>query len=75
MVVNGFSLLELRKLYIDELFNFHQELIYSLEQMGKLKEGSYAKIVSSNKENTAEETVKLLRKQMFKTIADKNKRS
>lgn len=71
MVTNGFSLLELRKLYIDELYVFYEELFYTLERFGKVKEGTYDKIVKSN---DAEHTVNQLRKQMFKSIADKNKK-
>lgn len=74
MVTNGFSLLELRQLYIDELYFFYDELIFNLEKDGKLKEGSYAKIKSvSDASTNAKETVNLLRKQMFNSIAKKQR--
>lgn len=77
MVVNGFSLLELRKLYIDEFYDFYEHLFFTLEQTGKIKEGSHAKIASKTRgsEAGAKETVSLLRKQMFRSIADKNKKT
>lgn len=43
MVRNGFSLYDLKKLYIDEFFNYYYELVYSLEQSKELPEGSYDK--------------------------------
>lgn len=67
MVSNGFSLLELRKLYIDELFIFHDELFFTLERMGKVEKGTYAKINTTNKdiENDAQEIVNDMRRQIF----------
>jgi len=44
MVKNGFSLLDIKKLYIDEFFNYYYELVYSLEQSKQLPEGSYDKV-------------------------------
>lgn len=70
MVVNGFSLLDLRKLYIDEFYNYYQECIYALENMGKVKDGTYAKIKKSNRER-GEDTVNVLRKQLSKTLSNK----
>jgi hypothetical protein len=71
-VVNGFSLLELRKLYLDELYDFQEHLLYNLEQTGKIKEGTYDKIISRKKNGVpVEDTINQLRKQMFKTIAKK----
>ena len=75
MVVNGFSLFDVRKLYIDEMYSFYDELIFNLEKDGKLKEGSYAKITVSDDTTNVKDTVNLLRQQMFKSIADKNKKS
>jgi hypothetical protein len=69
MVTYGFSLLEVRKLYIDEAHEYYKELVHNLEQQGKLKEGSYDKIKSSNKGTGVADTVNLLRKQMYKSIA------
>jgi len=43
-VNNGFSLLEIRKLYIDEFFQFYFELVHLLEKKGELKEGAYDKV-------------------------------
>lgn len=75
MVVHGFSLFDLRKLYIDELYDFHQELIYSLEKMGKIKEGSYAKIKKADKSvSKVDDTVSELRRQMFQSIADRKRK-
>lgn len=68
MVVSGFSLLEVRKLYLDEFHQYYQELYYNLEALGKIKEGNYEKMMRSNPEATAEDTVAKLRKQMFSTI-------
>lgn len=73
MVVNGFSLVELRKLYIDEFHQFYEEMYFVLEKNGSAKEGTYDKIVHSDKGTQVENTVNLLRKQMFKSIAAKNK--
>jgi len=44
MVNRGFSLLELRKLYIDELFSYYQSLIFVLEKKGEIQEGSYDRV-------------------------------
>jgi hypothetical protein len=59
MVVYGFSLLELRKLYLDELDDFYKSLIKVLQQKGEVKEGSYEKLEDSD-------TVSDLRRQLFK---------
>lgn len=72
MVTYGFSLLELRKLYIDELHDYYRELIHNLEQEGKIKKGSYDKIKSS-KSTGVEDTVNILRKQMFQNISNRKK--
>jgi len=70
--MNGFSLLHLRKLYLDELYEFHDALFFMLEQTGKIKEGSYGKIKSRTGEGVpVEDTVNQLRKQMFKAIGKK----
>lgn len=60
MVVHGFSLLELRKLYVDELFDYYKSLIYMLEKRGDVKEGSFDKL------NDGDDVVKALRRQFFK---------
>lgn len=79
LVVSGFSLFDIRKLYIDEMYEYYQELFYTLEKSGDVKEGTYAKIVKSTqgkaREAEAENTVSALRKQMFNSISKKNKKS
>lgn len=72
MVVSGFSLLEVRKLYIDELYDFYEHLMFNLEQRGEVKKGTYAKIKQTDA--NAEDTVNSLRKQIFSSIANKNKK-
>jgi len=59
MVVYGFSLLELRKLYLDELWDFYSALVKILKKRGELKEDSTEKIVDSDIVNS-------LRTQLFK---------
>jgi len=71
MVINGFSLFEVRKLYIDELYYFYTEMFYSLEKMGRVNEGTYDNIISNSTSNSDENTVKELKRQFFKSIADK----
>jgi hypothetical protein len=74
MVVNGFSLFDLRKLYIDELYFFYEEMFFALEKMGKIESGSYDKLTrSKDGAERVETTVDQLRKQMFKVIADRSK--
>ena len=74
MVVCGFSLLDLRKLYIDELFQFYEETYFTLELQGKADKGTYDKIVSVKPTHSAEDTVDSLRRQMFKVIGNKKPR-
>jgi hypothetical protein len=45
MVRNNFSLLELRKLYLDEFFSYYNELVYHMEQAKELPENSYEKVL------------------------------
>lgn len=71
MVINGFSLRELRKLFLDELYDYHDALFFTLEQTGVIKEGSYAKINNRKRDVPVEDTINQLRKQLFKTIAKK----
>jgi hypothetical protein len=71
-VVNGFSLLEVRKLYLDEMYEYHEHLFFTLEKTGVFKEGTYDKMMSmKNKSVPVEDTINQLRKQMFKTIVKK----
>lgn len=44
LVRKGFSLYDLKKLYIDEFFFYYYEMIYTMETAKELKEGSYDKI-------------------------------
>ncbi len=73
MVVNGFSLSDIRALYIDEMYTYYEELFYTLEQMGTLKEGTYDKLISRNRAYNSEDTVGQLRKQIRTSLASKNK--
>jgi len=71
-VINGFSLLDVRKLYLDELYEYHEHLFYNMEQMGTIKEGSYDKMMSRKQKGVSvEDTIQQLRKQMFKSIGKK----
>lgn len=60
MVVSGFSLVELRKLYIDELDEYYMSLAYVLEKKGEIKEGTYRRL-------EAPDVVSDLRSQLFKS--------
>lgn len=71
MVMYGFSLLELRNLYIDELYFFYEELFYNLEKSGKVEEGTYDKIIGSKRKQDDAEIVDSLRSQLFKSVATK----
>ena len=73
MVLNGFSLFDLKKLYIDELFSYYEEMFFNLEKMGKIKEGSYAKLKDST-DGSSKNTVNLLRKQLFRSMANAKKK-
>lgn len=73
MVVNGFSLSELRSLYIDELYRYYEQLFYNLEKRGEVEKGSYAKLINNNKGTQVESTVNEIRKQMMMGIANKQK--
>lgn len=67
MVVSGFSLLEIRKLYIDELEEYYKSLAYVLEKKGEIKEGTFNKIESAD-------TVSQLRSQLFKVMKPPQKK-
>lgn len=67
-MINGFSLLDVRKLYLDELYDYNEHLFYNLEQTGKIKEGSYDKLISKTKGVKVEDTVNELRKQLKKAL-------
>lgn len=69
LVVSGFSLFELRKLYIDELYDFYDHLFYTLEQTGKIKQGTYDKL--NRGKNNDGNAVTQLRTQLFKVTSDK----
>lgn len=74
MVTCGFSLFDLRKLYLDELFEYNAELVYILEQKKELPEGTYdkMKVKESNKHDPQSE-VRNLRRQLFKVVAPHKK--
>jgi hypothetical protein len=57
MVRYGFSLSDLRNLYIDELYAFFEELIFILEKEGVMQKGATDKLKGTS-------TVDQLRKQL-----------
>ncbi len=60
LVMSGFGLLEIRKLYIDEFISFCNATVYMKEKRGELKEGSYDEM-----KNRGEDEVNSLKKQLF----------
>lgn len=72
MVIEGFSLSDLRKLYIDELYSYYEQMIYIMEKTGKVKEGSYAKIVRGSKGGN--DAVSQLRRGMMAALAGQRKK-
>jgi len=62
MVINGFSLLEVRKLYIDEFIQYYESLIVIMEKKGELAEGTSNRLHIKG----GEETINDLKKQLFK---------
>lgn len=72
MVVEGFSLSDLRKLYIDEIYSYYEQLIYTMEKAGKVTKGSYAKIVKRSKGDVDAATQ--LRKGMMVALATKGRK-
>jgi hypothetical protein len=44
MVKNGFSIEGLKRMYLDEFFEYYKEVIYFLEQSGQIEKGSYSKL-------------------------------
>lgn len=71
MVTSGFSLYELRKLYIDELYFFYEELIYNFEQSGKVEKGTYDKMVGRRQDLSVKDTISKMRRDLFASIAPK----
>lgn len=72
MVTCGFSLFDLRKLYLDELMYFNDELVYTLEKKGEVSEGTYDKIKVKEKTiHDPQSEVRNLRRQLFKVVAPK----
>lgn len=63
LVMNGFGLLEVRKLYIDELMDFNKYMFLVLEQRGEAKKGTFEKLDSMGRKDN---TVSQLRQQIFK---------
>lgn len=66
--MNGFSLVDVRKLYLDELFEYYKHVFFHLEQKGEVKKGTYEKLESVTE---VEDTVNQLRKQLVKTRVKK----
>lgn len=62
LVTKGFSLRDVKSLYVDEFREYYNELLYVLEQSGEIKEGSYDKMKGID--HTQEEFQKLI--SMFK---------
>ena len=60
--MNGFGLLEIRKLYLDEYLHFYDSLIVIKEKQGELKEGTSNRLHIKG----GEETINDLKKQLFK---------
>ena len=60
LVMNGFSLLEVRKLYFDEFIQYSNCLIYFEEKKGNIKEGTYKALKEKN-----DGDVVSLKKQLF----------
>lgn len=71
MVVSGFSLLELKKLYVDEFHDYYDELVYILEERGEVKKGTYDKIRKKGGAENVESTVNSLRSMMMKGISSR----
>lgn len=54
------------------MYEYHEHLFFILEQSGKVKEGTYDKMMmSKNKNVSVDDTINQLRRQMFKTVAKK----
>jgi len=66
--MSGFSLLEVRKLYLDEMFDFYTCAFYVLENRGEAKKGTYERMSGIGK---GEDTVNQLRTQLFKAVKSK----
>jgi hypothetical protein len=64
LVMNGFALLEVRKLYLDEMFDYYKYVFFHLEHRGEVKKGTYDRI--DNVGQKVDNTVNILRKQIFK---------
>lgn len=60
MVINGFSLLEVRKLYLDEFLQYTNSVIYYKEKSGEYKAGTYEKVRGRGGNEVAS-----LKKQLF----------
>lgn len=60
LVINGFGLLEIRKLYLDELLSFYNALVYIKEKQGEVKEGTHASLKSQGSND-----VESLKSQLF----------
>lgn len=61
MVRYGFSLSDLRQLYIDEVVSFFEELVILLENEGVLKPGTSARLDDSSPADQLRKQIKQLR--------------
>lgn len=48
LIKNGFTLSELRQMYIDEYITYYNELIHNLEMVGEVKEGTYLEMTKED---------------------------
>lgn len=64
----GFSLVEVRKLYLDEMFDFYKYTFFNLEQKGLVKKGTFDRLDGMSK---VENTVNQLRSQLFNVTKKK----
>lgn len=60
LVMSGFGLLEVRKLYLDELLSFYSSIIYIKEKQGEIKEGTFDSLKARGGND-----VSSLKKQLF----------
>lgn len=64
LVMHGFSLLDVRKLYVDEMFEYYKFVFFHLENRGDAKKGTFEKLDGMDQ---VDQTVNQLRKQLMKT--------
>lgn len=44
LILNGFTLYEVRNLYLDEMVDFYKQTVGVLEKKGEFKEGTYDRL-------------------------------